>query len=306
MTRYQNHAGIHISTNKLQIVEVNSIDNNFILENVGEEYFSDFFSFEEKETKLVTILQNAYNEITLRHKLESSFISFTLPTTVFNIFDIPVEGALTKKDLEEHINWELSILVPEIETSSLAVQLIKLNESKLRKSNNLIVIAIKKSILKMLDKFAVRNNMKLRFVDNEHLSANNILYQQNKFDPASVYITMMVKENYFSLVLIENKSPVYFTTRMYKSSSEFTDLFKSELKKLSLRLDGDSEINDSYIFGDYPDLLLENITKVTGLTFQPVNPFIRIRFGSNVLNSDDIISQAAKYNSAAGMAFRLV
>jgi hypothetical protein len=306
MTRYQNHAGFHISNNRLQLVEVNNIDNNFVAENVDEEYFSDFFSFDEKETKLVSILQNAYNEIALRRKLTSSFISFTLPANAFYLFDIPIDEALTKTDLEEHINWELSILAPDCESSSLAVQLIKMNESRLRKSNNLIVLAIKKNILNLLDKFAVRNNIKLRFVDNEHLSANNILLQQNKLDPESVYITLLVKENYFSIVLIENRLPVYFTIRKYKNSIEFAELFKSELKKLSLRIDGDSEINDSYIFGEYSKSLLHNITKVSGLTFQPVNPFIGLKFSNTMTNSDSVILQSAQYTSAAGIAFRLV
>jgi Tfp pilus assembly PilM family ATPase len=112
MSLYKNHAGFQISNSKLRLVEVCNKGDIFSLENVDEEFFFDFLNFNDKETKLISILQNAFNEITLRNQLTSNIVSFTLPSNLFTILDIPYDDALTKKDLQEHINWELSLLMP--------------------------------------------------------------------------------------------------------------------------------------------------------------------------------------------------
>jgi len=61
MALYHNHVGLHISKSKLQLVEVINKNNNFILGNVDEEYFPEFLSFEDRESKIISILQSAFD-----------------------------------------------------------------------------------------------------------------------------------------------------------------------------------------------------------------------------------------------------
>ncbi len=307
MSLYKNHAGFQISASKLRLVEVCNKGNFFNLENVDEEFLSDFINFSDKETKLITILQNAFNELNLRSQLTSNIISFTLPSNLFNIIDIPYDDALTKKDLQEHINWELSLLMPYININDIAIQSVEINESVLRNGGNIILILLDKRIIEMLLKFCNRNNLILRYIDNEHLSAINLLNLFKDVVPGKTYMTFLIRENFASIVLIENSIPIHIDMFDYKGTEELITNLEIRLEKLTQKFDDVIEIEKSFVFGDaYTENLLERIRAKTGLVFIQVDPFAKIKCSDNFKQKIETITSSNHYTSAAGIAVRLV
>ena len=72
MNAFENHAGFNISSSRLQMVEVNFKSDQFHLENVDEVYFNEPLDFtHDKETKINSLLQSAYNELLIRKALKS-------------------------------------------------------------------------------------------------------------------------------------------------------------------------------------------------------------------------------------------
>lgn len=307
MTRYQNHAGFQVSSNKLQVVEVNNVNKQFVLENIDEEFYSDFFSFRDQETKFISVLQNTFNELTFRKPLTSNFISFTLPSTVFSFFDLPYDEGLTKKDFEEYINWELSVLMPGFSRNELAVQSIKLDNSRLRKGKNVIVSVIPKNVIQALSKFCLRNNLNLRYVDNEHFASNNLLHLQNKITTDSISLTLLIRENYFSLTLLEGSLPVYFTISKYKGMNELVFTLQKEIKRVFDNVNSDKNISNSFLFGDYfSEPVVEKIKSETGFMFEALDPFKNIKMSEGLAARKVRVKQPAQFSAAAGIAYRLV
>jgi len=105
MSFFYNHCGISISESKLQLVEVKYSDNNFIIENVEEEYFNEFLDFNFKETKFISILQSAFNNIIFRKPINAEYISFSLPLELFYINKIPIESTYSPKEQIEYYKW---------------------------------------------------------------------------------------------------------------------------------------------------------------------------------------------------------
>src|ERR1035438_3985362 len=86
MNSFENHAGFNISSSRLQVVEINFKSDQFLLENVDEAYFNERLNLEfDKETKINSLLQSAYNEILIRKPFKCNFVSFTVPLDLFHI-----------------------------------------------------------------------------------------------------------------------------------------------------------------------------------------------------------------------------
>lgn len=306
MSLYQNQAGLHISKSKLQIVEVLNKNGRFILGNVDEEYFPDVLSFSDRESKIISILQNAFSELVSRKPLKSSSVSFSLPNSSFKSFDIPFDKSLAKDDLLDHLKWELSVLYPDLKSGDYLIRNIPVTTGDYREGNNIIVFVLEKNILKTLYKFCQRNNLNLKFVDHEHMSANSIIFMENDKDKESLFCSIYINDNYFSIMLLHQFKPVFFRNRQFHSPEEFMTVAKNELDNLRSLVGDLSHISASYLHGSvYSENTFEQINLLSDLNFTYSNPFSRIEKGDNLKDSELI---RVKYNSfcaAAGVAFRV-
>ncbi len=306
MALHEDHAGIHLTSTKLRLVEVGSEAKKYLLENVDEVYYNDLINFDEKETKLITVLQSALNEISYKKPLTAKQISFALPSNVFRIFTVPFEEALRKNDLEEHLRWELSVLYPFIDLGNISIQSIKVSESGILKKKSIIVLGISKNILKMLNKLCRRNNFTLKYVDNEHAAANNNIILENYSSLGNLYLSVFLAENYVSLIMLENGMPVYVKYREQGATSDPARILNYELSVMASELELTSDISLSYLFCDHlPDDDLAEIRKETGLGLNRINPFNNITL-NDALTSDELVkSKSRSFASAAGLAYRL-
>jgi Tfp pilus assembly PilM family ATPase len=105
LTGYGNHAGFNITSSKIQLVEINYKESGYILQNIDEVYFDERLKLsEDKETKVLSVLQAAFNEILLRNQLKSKTASFTLPPEIFYNIQIPYDNTLLSQDLMMILN----------------------------------------------------------------------------------------------------------------------------------------------------------------------------------------------------------
>ncbi len=298
---FKNHAGFHITENRLHLVEVNYADDIFVLENVDSEYFDEFLSLVDKETRVIDILQNAFDEIILRNPLKSNSASFVIPDRVFKIFEIPFEQSLVNKDLAEHVNWEFSVLFPNEQPENYATRFIKVDDDK---QDRLIVYAISKKVIRTLHKFCSRNNLQLKYVDNAHLAANSIVSIAD--DKPENYLSVYYGNSFFSFGAFAEGKPLYYNVRKISSMNQFIEYLEVERGRFE-KLGITGNFTTSYLFGaNISESLKMKIEEKTDLKFLLPNPFHYIdvaeQFEKGKLYSEDY----AFFNSAAGIAYRML
>jgi len=306
MALYHNHVGLHISKSKLQLVEVINKKNNFILENVDEEYFPEFLSFEDRESKIISILQSALDELFLRKPVKSSAVSFSLPNTSFKTFDIPFDKSLAKDDLVEHLKWELSVLYPESNVEKYSIQNIKITDGDYREGNNAIVFALEKTTLKILHKFSQRNNLHIKFIDHEHMAANSIIFLEQDKNKESLFSSIYFGDNYFSIMLLHKFRPIYFRSRKFQNPNELLTAADNELNTIKSLVGDLSHISKSYLHGSvYSKNILEQINLLSDLEFNYANPFELIKIEGPIKGAEIIKEKYNLFCAAAGVAYRL-
>lgn len=301
-----NNVGINITSDKLQLVEIRGEGENFKVENIEEEFFGEVLDFNDKEAKIINILQNAFDEITLRTEIKSANFSFSLPPNRFIVFEIPFEPSLSRSDFKRHIKWEFEQLFPHEDSNAYTLSEIKIENSNLRTVPTLIILAIKNSHVRALHKFCLRNKLNLKFVDHAHLSAANILRGIKKKETAVTY-SLYISDKSFSIVILDaNQRPIYFNNYSFESVVQVIDILKNAMKVIEqLGIPSPAE-NTGYISGDnITDTLLTQIQEESNLTCFKLNPFSIIKVKHELEESK---LHTLKYNSftaAVGIALRL-
>lgn len=306
MPVFENHTGINFSENKLQLVELSYKNNLFYLENVDQAIFKENVALGIQEAKFVGVIHEAFNKIISKKPLNSKFVSFTLPNNYFNIFEIPYDQSLTKKDLVQHFKWELSILYPDCDKDCFLIQHIEVNKSSVRHENKAIVLALKKDVVGAINLFCKTNNLELKYVDNAHLASNAFLYMGKSHACGEIVYSIYIDQIFSSFAAIEGSNPFYF--KVFKSSGagifdEF-DLIIKKMQELKLNATNVKEVMicGQSITKEFEEAIKEKF----GLPLKRINPFERLQIEGELKKSPHIAAQNNSFTAAAGIAIRII
>ncbi len=306
MTLFQNHVGFNITKSKLQLVEVNFNDTGFIIENVDEEFFPDFISPNDKETKLISVLRAAYNSLILKKPLNSKYISFLLPHDFFKVVNIPFDKTLLDKDLNELIKWEFSVLYPHLLVNDYVIQKIKIEESNLIKTNNIIFFALEKRILNLLSKFAAINNLIIKFVDNAHLAANLTFISSKDFNKQQNSVSIYLTEDTVHFMIYESSTPIFIKSFAYKNIFEIIDCIKDAFASMKEQEIKSELIHKAYVFTDsVTDSIIEQIKTKLNLNLLRVSSFDELPLSEELKNNEIIKRKLNNFAAPLGIALRL-
>ena len=203
MAEFENHAGFTISGSKLQLVEVINKGGQFVLENVDEAYFNETLDIEkDKETKIASLLQSAYNELIIKSPLKSTSVSFTLPFEVFHTMQVPYDNTLLNEDLIEEFRWELSVLYPYIPVKDLVIQYIEVDRNELTNFNTALVFGIPRKFLQLISSFCQHNNLKLKFIDNVHTASDRALAVSTSYMEKGTVLSVYFGSKFFICIFL--------------------------------------------------------------------------------------------------------
>ena len=274
-----NHAGINITTSKLQVVEVSYSNGEFILENINEEFFSEFMDFSAKKTKIISLMQNAFGEIANKKLTKTRYFSFALPHNLFKIVQLPIENTLLNNDLAEHFKWEYSILFPDVDQEDLLLQFIKAGD----RVPSAIISGTYRKYIEILKEFCELNDANIKYIDNSHFASDNLLSSETGISEDSFLLSLYLSNEFMSLDLLQNFKPIRFSTIPLKHFSEIIPAIDTFIKTTKL-LDGNNKlISRIYIAGDsILDSLISGIKSMFGFEICFINPFNKIRHGSSL------------------------
>ncbi|MFA8341884.1 MAG: hypothetical protein ACEPO8_02815 [Rhodothermaceae bacterium] len=303
MSINQNHIGFNITNSRLQLVEVGCEGSKYFIENIDEEYYNNFFDLSDKETKIITLLEDAFNELVLRKQLNTNNVSFTLPNKFFRILEIPYEETLLKEDLTESLKWNLSVLFPETTSDEYVIQHILVEDSKFLQQKNAIIIGINRKFLKILHKFCTRNNLVLRFIDNVHIASNTIslLHSEAEKNILNFYF----EEKSFSVCLLENSKPIHFAVKKCNSANDIVDGLKAAYDKVN-KIIPEENIDDYFISGEnISAALCKQVNTIFGCDVKKLNPFHGVKTMPDLADNDLLNSKFSSFTASTGISIRI-
>ena len=319
MAGFENHLGFTISASKLQLVEIIYKEKQFTLDRVDEAYFNEQLNMEaDKETKIDSLLQSAFNEILIRKSLKSSFASFALPFELFHIMQIPYDNTLLHQDLVEEFKWEFSILYPYVNTKDLVIQYIEVEKNNLINHNTIIVIAIQRRHLQMIQNFCKPNNLKLKFIDNIHTASERALAANYPHAARGLTMSIYISNKFLSLIYSLEGKPVYFKVLPLNDAGEIPLLLLNETTLQESFSDEDgskveyypkidrSAIDNAFISGEeISEAMIESLSNTLGIDLIYFNPFEKIKPDSELYTNKFYLEKNNSFSPAAGIAYRL-
>ena len=305
MSILQDHAGFNITSSKLQLVELNFENDNLLLENVDEESFADNLTSDINNFENVDIFRQSFLNLLSRKPLYSKRVSFTLPDNFFRIVNIPYESELTEEDLQDHINWELSVLFPSEDINEFAVQKVKMPVTQFSFTPSVLIYAVKKDLLKMVHQFCSENNLELAYVDNAHVASNSLIESDDDTD--DLILSIYIYENSLSVILLKGSTPVYRSASKLPSRELFASVASSEFEKLNelgLLL---SSVSKFYLAGsNLEDLDLHQVQTSSSIELFQIDPFKNLKTAPSISSGKFVNQLKGSFTAAAGIAFRLV
>ncbi len=307
MHLFENQAGLSISTEKLQVVDLEFKNNRFELVNVAEAFFSEPIDFEkDKETKISALLQGAYDEIQLTKTIESNSISVALPLNLFKIVHLPYDNTLLHEDLIREFKWELSVLYPFITTEDLVIQYIEVDKNNIINYNSVLVYAISRKYLRIVDNFCKNNSLKLKFIDNSHVAAQRALTISKQFDYSGINLSIYYGCKFLSILLMIGVKPIYTKLIPVTNAGDIPEIIEREFGNDNFAFIKRNMINEAFICGDeLTDLSVKKLSETTGLNFILFNPFERIKINPQLYNNRCFTEKFNSFASSAGIAYRV-
>jgi Tfp pilus assembly PilM family ATPase len=303
----ENRAGFNISSSKLQVVEINFKSGQFQLENVDEAYFNESLNFEQdKETKIISVLQGAFDELLVRKPLKSNLISFTLPLDLFHIMQVPFDNTLLNQDLLEEFRWEYSVVYPFLPSNDLAIQYIEIDKNNLTEAGTAIVIALPRKYLQIISNFCEHNRLKIRFIDNVHIAGDRALFVNNLQIDKGLVLSVYFSDNILSVIFSYDSKPVYFKTIPLNDAGEIIPLLQNEINSNSYIKINRNFIENAFITGEnISPSLVKSLAAAIGINFRQYNPFEKIKPDASLYKNKLYSERFNSFASAAGIALRL-
>ncbi|MBX2976023.1 MAG: hypothetical protein KF721_07800 [Ignavibacteriaceae bacterium] len=306
MIGLEHHAGFNLTSNKLQLVEVSLENDEFLVDSIDEVYLNEFLNLSvDKETKIVSILQAAYDEITLKKPLKSRAVSFSLPLDTFLTHQLPLEASLLHQDILEQFKWDYSLLYPTLKFDNYVFQYFEVEKNNIVNYNSAIVSAVPRKILQLLQNFCNTNKLHLRFVDSVHFASDKAITFNQNFIINGYNLSIYLSDKIASIEVLENGTPIFYRFSHLENSSKLIDLLNEIFNDSTLKLDK-SILDSVFLSGDEISLtFIQSFEDNFGVRTYAVQSFGKINVKPHLFEAKYYLDKFFNFSSAAGICFRL-
>lgn len=303
MAVISSQSGINLTSSKLQLIEIGWIDDEIVVENADEELLQQRTDKKLSEQDLISLIQSAYDKIVARHPLKSRTVSFTLPTHLFEIAEIPIDDLLTKEDLAAHLNWEFSVLYPSKDPSELLLRYFEIGAYDYPNSKKILAAAIEKKILSAIHKFCISNKLNLRLVDNVHFAANLLIRPEAGVNN---YVSLYSDDDTLTMMIFEKGKPKSFeildTVPMAGLSAKIINMYE-KFYRTGIEPGG---LKNIFVSGEtFSDETVEMLDRGLNYCIRRMAPFGNLKASPLLFNKALIVSKFHAFAAPIGIAARI-
>jgi hypothetical protein len=271
--------------------------------HLDEVYFNQEIDFViDKETKISSLLQAAFEEINIKNELTSNIVSFSLPQELFITARLPIENSLLNSDLIEEFRWQLSIMYPYLNWNDYVIKYYEIDGNHIPSHDAAIVFALNRKYIKIINDFCSKNSLKLKFVDHNHLTSNNILTISG-IDKTKKLLSFYISGNILSVLVSLNGKLDYYEDIPIINSHEIRSIITVKLDELNKN---QLNFSEAYLFGEViSNPIAKALSEATGINFILINPFTQVKVGTNLLTNKYYTESNHFFTSSAGLAARI-
>lgn len=303
MGSFFNHASFNLLPFKLQLLETAVKDEKIEVSRIDETFFNEEIDFsKDKETKILTLLQAAFEELSIKKALSSNAVSFTLPADLFLTANFPFEPALLDSDLFEDFRYRLSVLNPQLNLLEYVINFFECDSDEAAQRNYAFVFGLNRKFIKILHDFCQKNSLKLHFIDHSHLAAKNLLLNNSAIQN-NISLSFFISSKNLSVLIADSRSIEYYENLPIVNFHEITSLVKDQIKFLTDHYSFDEAI----LFGDNISKTIADILseEVSGIKFKLINTFVNLNVENSLLTTKYFSETNHLFASAAGASLRV-
>jgi Tfp pilus assembly PilM family ATPase len=225
-------------------------------------------------------------------------VSVALDTAQLFVNTIPMEEGISRPDVNDRINWELSQYFPETPAKEFITDIHTLTQHQTEHWDDVLCVSVNRHDAYTVQKAVAKLGLALHIVDVDHFSADTAL-RVNYPDTNQKYLALIgIKENRLDISLIKNGNMESYAYSVVHSNTEIVE----EISTLSRESRGIFSIT---VYGPYLDNdLLVQIRRASALLVEALNPLRHVKVSDTLRLADQISAPSYRFASAVGVALR--
>jgi len=224
--------------------------------------------------------------------------SIALDTSLLFLTTLPMEEGLTRAEITEHINWELSQYFPDLTQKEFISDVHPLTHPDAEPWREVLSVSIRRTHASLIQRALAQIGIELHILDVDHFAADTAL-RLNYPDAYRKYIALVgVKENRLDISLIRNGSLESYRYAVVNSNKEIVD-------RVALLAQEAKGVFSIATYGPYLDReLLTQIRKASRLLVEAMNPLRHVAISDTLRIADHLSMPSYRFAAAVGAALR--
>ncbi|MBI4535262.1 MAG: pilus assembly protein PilM [Ignavibacteriae bacterium] len=289
--------GLSLSSKTVQAVEIEQDGISNTLLSLGEWENTLFTGPKENGDGADRFMEHLSHFIST-YRVRAKHVGVTLDTSFLFLNTLPLDAGLSRKEIRDHVQWELSMYFPEYAPADFVTDVHVLSQEKTEPWNETLTVAVRRHDTIALHKTIENLGLALQILDVDHFSADTAL-RSNYPDKSKKYIALIgVKENRLDVSLIrcgnlEDYS--YFTIRDDQEIVDQIGTLSRETRGLHSITAYGSHLNNQ---------LLSRIRSESSLLVEALNPLRHVRVADSLRIANNLSTPFYHFTSAVGVALR--
>lgn len=232
------------------------------------------------------------------NRVQARKVSIALDTSQVFINTIPMEDGISRPEMNEQIEWELSQYFPDVPSKAFITDVHPLTHHTNERWNETLTVSVNRREAYTIQQALVKLGLSLHVVDVDHFSADTAL-RFNYPDTNQKFLALVgIKENRLDISLIKNGNMESYSYSVVQSNAEIVE----HISRLSRETRGIFSIT---VYGTFLDNdLLVQIRRNSSLLVEALNPLRHVRVSDSLRLADQISAPSYRFASAVGVALR--
>ena len=261
-------------------------------------------------------LASKIQEVISSNEFKKNNTVLAIPNNMVVVKKYPYEANFSNEEIINQVDWEVKQFSYSSEDEYI-IDFGKIKSSRFKDDQQLLVVAVRESVISYIKKVFSKAKIKLKIVDTDVFAiirAINVNYECRDSD-ISALINIENEIVHFIIIdggdyFMSNQVPLILKPDIsdIAKSESIIKVVTKELRKIILENKLGNKIEDLsrvFLFGDLIlDNVLESLQDTYNVRIDRANPFRRLRFAPNVSVDEYIWSRPETFTTCVGCALR--